>query len=243
MQHILNVIEPADSIALLTLEEAKLALNIPVTDITKDAALTMFIDQMSDVMSELANRVFVFEKVQETFFDINNGEKRIYFSRWPVKFGDIVQLTADGVDIIPNVWPPLVPMQPDYPVPPSTVPPNPTSDNWVLEQDTGTLYRPPNGIWTGNVNSVYSGGYKNPEDVPPSLKQCAIAMIREGYYAMIRGAIGSGVRMIAHKSARVMYYPQGGGSGQGSGGGGVAASPAVQRAVNDVLMKFIRHWV
>lgn len=242
MQHILNVLEAADSVALLSLAEAKVALNIPASDATKDAALTNFIEQTSDVLAVLANRVFVYEKVQETFFDINNGEKRIFFSRWPVLYGDIERLTADGVDILPNIWPPLAVTQPIWPPAPTPPPASPpTADNWILERDTGTIYKTPSGMWSGNVDAVYAGGYKNPEEVRPALKQLAIAVLREAYYAMLRGAMLSGVRMIAHKSSRIMYYPQGG--TLATSGSGTPASAGVQRAVTDVLMHLTRYWL
>jgi hypothetical protein len=235
MQQILNVLQPAASVALLTLEEAKLALNVPASDTSRDAALNMLIEQTSDVLAVLANRVFVYETVREDFFDISNNEKRLYFSRWPVVAGDIVQLTADGVDILPNIWPPPTVYPPTPPIPPVVM-----NTNWVLEQNTGILYTPPAGMWSGNVGAVYSGGYKNPDEVRPALKQLAVLILRDAYYAMIRGAMLSGVRMIAHKQARVMYYPQGGTIATASG---VSASPQVQRAINDVLGHFFRYWL
>lgn len=241
MEQILNPLERAETVALLTLEEAKLALNVPGSDTSKDAVLTMFIEQTSDVLAVLANRVFVYERVQETFFDINNCEKRLFLSRWPVLFGDIERLTADGVDQLPLIWPPPAPTQPITPPALPPVPALPTDANWILEQDTGTLYKTPTGIWSGNVDAIYSGGYKNPEEVRPALKQVAIAVLRDAYYAMLRGALLSGVRMIAHKSARVMYFPTG--AQAVTGVGGIGASPAVQRAVSDVLAHLSRFWL
>jgi hypothetical protein len=151
-----------------------------------------------------------------------------------VFYGDIQRLTADGVDILPNIWPPPAaapPMPPPLPA---------TSDNWILEQDTGTLYKTPSGMWSGTVDAIYSGGYKNPDEVRPALKQLAIAVLREAYFNMLRGAMLSGVRMIAHKHARIMYYPTG---AQAVTSGGQAASPAVQRAIGDVLMHLTRYWL
>jgi hypothetical protein len=231
MQHILKVLTPADSVALLSLEEAKLVLNIPGSDTTKDATLTMLIEQTSDVLATLANRVFVYEEVQETFYAINNNEQRLYFSRWPVKLENIQMLSVDDVDI-------LQPLNTRLAGTKARV----SNDDWVLEESTGTLFMKPTGVWSGTVDSIYSAGYVSPDEVPPALKQCAIMVLREAYYQFLRGAMLSGVRMIAHKHARVMYYPQGGVVATGSSGG-LAASPAVARSIDNVLMHYVRHWV
>jgi hypothetical protein len=177
----------------------------------------MLIEQTSDVLATLANRVFVYEQVQETFYGINNSEQRLYYSRWPVKLEDVQTLSVGDADILAD-------------------------DDWVLEESTGTLFKKPTGVWSGTVDSIYSAGYQSPDEVPPALKQCAIMVLREAYYQFLRGAMLSGVRMIAHKHARVMYYPQGGVVATGSSGG-LAASPAVARTIDNVLMHYVRHWV
>jgi len=215
MQHILNVIEPALVDDLLTLDELKIALGIATTDTTKDEMFTQLIDQASDVLATLANRVFAYEKVEENFYEIaDHQDRRLFFSRWPVKFADIEMLLLNGVDILDDPF-------------------------WILEEENGTAYNI-QGPWQGTVNSVYSGGYKCPDEVPPALKQLAVVLAREGYYTTTRGATLAGVRMIAHKQARVMYYDQNNPSG---GTSGTALSPAAVQAVNSVLNHFIRHWV
>jgi hypothetical protein len=55
----------------------------------------------------------------------------------------------------------------------------------------------------------YTGGYKLPQETPNDLMRAASAAMREDYYIYVRGAVLSGVRMIAHKAARVQYYPPG----------------------------------
>lgn len=235
MKHILNVITPNPDVSLLSLEEAKILLNIPATDTSQDAALQLIVNNVSDAMAVSVNRTFVYEKVHETFFDITNSESSIYFSRWPVKVDDILELTADGVDLLPSLWP--QPLPPDAP---PTAPAVSTGDNWTLEEKTGTLYRPPSGMWVGNVSAIYSGGYKLPDEAPPALKQVAAMLAREGYYEMLRGAIMSGIRMLSHKHARVMYYPQG---PQALSSKSLGSTPATQRAASDVLSHYIRYWL
>ena len=45
------MLEPAESYAILTLEELKAILNIPETDTAEDDQLSMWIDQYSDVVT------------------------------------------------------------------------------------------------------------------------------------------------------------------------------------------------
>lgn len=213
-QHILNVIEEASTQCLMTLDEAKVALRIPPTDASKDAELTMIIEGVSAQMATFANRVFGYEKVNETFYEIQS-KKRLYFSRWPVKKTDIMSMELNGVDVTDDL-------------------------SWVLEERKGFIYNP--SVWTGTLDVIYAGGYKLPDDAPDDLKRAAGAAIREDYYTFERGATLSGVRMIAHKQARVMYYPPGqiGATQQQMGPAGTSAT---WNAVMAVLNHYIRHWV
>ena len=61
------MLQPADSYALLTLDELKVILNLPLTDTSEDAQLQMWIDQYSDVVATMCNRVFAYETVEETW--------------------------------------------------------------------------------------------------------------------------------------------------------------------------------
>lgn len=217
-QHILNAIDEWNTQDLITLDELKVQLRIDPGDVTKDAELVMVINGVSQQMAGMANRVFGYAKVNETFYDVE-GIRRLYFSRWPVKFADIESMTLDGVDCLT------------------------AGTGWVLEEKTGTLYTPPSGgsIWSGDLDVVYSGGYKLPEETPADIKRACSVAAREDYYTYIRGTILSGVRMIGHKSARVMYYPPGQMAGMEKGGAG-QLSPT-WNAVQQVLNNYIRHWV
>jgi hypothetical protein len=223
MQHLLNVLEPATSVALLTLDEAKTALNIPASDTTKDQSLTFFIENMSDTLATLVSRVFVKEKVEETFYDISTDwpPNRLFCSRWPVLITDIESIVDAGGNDLLNVTP----------------------RPWTLEQRTGMLYRTDGNGWSGTIDMIYSGGYDLPDDAPPALKQLAVGLTREAYYQMLLGSISAGnIRMVSHKHARVMFFPTG--AQQGAAGmRGVAASPAIQKAVDNVLGHFWRPWL
>ena len=69
-----KVLTPADSYALLTLDEIKAILNLPLTDTAEDAQLQMWIDQYSDVIATMCNRVFAYEAVEE---NLGGGRRRL----------------------------------------------------------------------------------------------------------------------------------------------------------------------
>jgi hypothetical protein len=216
MEHIVNVLEEAASQQLITMDELKTALRIPSSDSSKDAELQMIIDTTSLAVAKMCNRSFGFEKVRETFYNEADTHCRMFFSRWPVKLEDIESFTMEGIDQLPLV-----------------------GGDWVLEQKTGTLYRPVS-TWYGKVDCVYSGGYKLPDEVPDDLKRAVTVAARDDYYTFLRGAIMSGVRMLSHKHARVMFYPSG---GQTSEKGGGAGSAGIWNAVNAALRPYTRHWI
>src|SRR5262245_14108944 len=212
MQHILNIIDPSTEDGLISVADMKKILNIQPTDTSKDEGLGLLIDAVSIQMAVLVNRrTFGIEKVEETFYEIENS-KRLYFSKWPVKFDDIQELTFQGTDIL-------------------------TSTDWVLEELTGTLYTPPSGIWNGTVNAIYTGGYALPEGAPLDLQRACSILVGEGYYSQQRGGTLSNVRMIAHKQARVMYYP---GTDASSGSGSSVGAPQTWNSVRSVLQHYFR---
>jgi len=216
LQQLLNVITGWNTEDLITLAEAKMQLRIDPSDLSKDPEIEFLITGISVEIANLANRVFGYEKVDEEFFNVVD-EERLYFTRWPVQFADIQTLTYNGVDILP-----------DY------------KSGWFLNQKKGYLYRP-NDAWTGTLDAVYTGGYKIPAETPADLKRATSIALREDYYAYLRGATMSGIRMISHKHARVMYYPPGQVAATGRGGG--AAMGPVWSSVMAVIDGYIRHWV
>jgi hypothetical protein len=113
----------------------------------------------------------------------------------------------------------------------------------VLEENTGTLYTPQSlgrFCWQGDLDVKYYGGYKIPDEAPADLKRAATVGVRDDYFAYLRGAILTGVRMIAHKSARVQYYPTAGQTVTGQAG---TATDPVWRAIQTALIPYMRWWV
>jgi hypothetical protein len=214
MYQILNEIEPPDSIDLMTLDEMKMMLVGLPPNGTSDPQVSLLITEMSASIARLVNRVFGFRKVHETFYEVGEGTKRLYFSQWPVKFADIETFTYNGVDILPDL-------------------------DWVLEESTGTLYQPVEG-WSGTIDVVYSGGYHLPDEAPYDLKNAASVTVRESYYTYQRGMLASGVRMLAHKSSRIQFHQQ---STTGTQTGSSGVSPQTWNAIKSTLDHYFRHWI
>jgi hypothetical protein len=216
VQQILNVITPSTTQDLVSLADMKQKLFIDTTDTTKDFLLQEIITNTSETIAKLCNRVFGYEAVDETFYQLNDGRsQRLYLSRWPVQLADIQTFTQDGSDLLAS-----------------------EGAEWVLEQDTGTLYRFQQlGPWLAQsaIDVTYSGGYELPDSAPGSLKFVTEALIREGYMSWIRSPSSFGVRQISHKEARIGYY--------GPNMFPTLGLPATWDQVKSILSKYIRHWV
>jgi Phage gp6-like head-tail connector protein len=223
MQQLLNVLTPSSTYDLVTLDEMKMKLGIPTTDTSKDALLSELITNLSDTIAKLCNRVFAYEGVDETFYQLNDetnpATRRLYLSRWPVVLADITAITqtVDGSGVVTDLMPTA-------------------NQNWFLEELTGTLYmRPDLGPWMSTVEVIYSGGYQVPDGVPGALKFCVEALLRESYMSWIRNPAMFGVRQLSHKESRIGYYaptmfP-------------VMGIPATWTTVESILKRFIRYWV
>jgi hypothetical protein len=228
MQQLLNVLTPAESYDLVSLDEMKAALQIPPTNTTNDELLQDLITNTSETIAKMCNRVFGYEEVDETFYQLEDeyspwsdasmlpgglGTKRLYLSRWPVKLVDITALAQDGDDLLAT-----------------------NGTEWMLEEETGTLYRYPQfGPWYGVIDAEYSGGYLLPDDAPGPLKFAMKAVTRESYLAWTRNPQLYGVRQIGHKESRVGYYQP---NLLGSMG-----TPDTWKNVQSILNKYVRFWV
>jgi hypothetical protein len=226
MQQILNVITPATSQDLVSLAEMKASLLIPPTNTTYDVLLQDLITNTSETIAKMCNRVFGYEEVDETFYQLEDEfsaetmmpsgptiTRRLYLSRWPVVLADITSITQDGNDISGDQ---------------GTV--------WILEEETGTLYMLPNyAPWYGVIDVKYSGGYQLPDDAPGPLKFAMKALTREAYAGWTRSPSLYGVRQIAHKESRVGYYDP--------SLLGVMGMPGTWKNVQSILNKYVRFWV
>jgi hypothetical protein len=230
MQQILNVITPATSYDLVSLTDMKLVLGIPPANTANDVLIQELISSTSETIAKMCNRVFGYEKVDETFYQLEDqfnpysqymyysmvsspSTQRLYLSRWPVVKADIISLTQDGNDLLAS-----------------------ENATWMLEEETGTLYSfPPTGPWIGVIDVQYSGGYLLPTNAPGPLQFAMKSLTREAYAAWTRNPSLYGVRQIAHKESRIGYYAPNLMSSMGT--------PETWKNVENILNKYIRHWV
>lgn len=209
MQSSITVVTPAQDVSLVSLYEAKIGLNLASsTDAALDEQLELLIEWSSSEIAAMCNRVFAQETVVETFQSIGSWNNRTYLSRYPVK--TISAITEDGVTL--------------------------TTDDYTLDKETGLLIRS-DSYWSTPISVSYTGGYSLPNDAPRALRQAAVLMAREAYYASTRG--DASIRMVAHKESRVIYFDPNAKAGASTSGSG---SPA-RRAVGDLLKHFTRFYI
>jgi hypothetical protein len=173
-----KVLQAADSYALLTLDELKAILNVPLTDTSADAQLQAYIDQYSDVVATMCNRVFAYETVEETWrgdpppFD----SPRLFLTRYPVADADIVSVESPRGSVL-----------------------DPAS--YEIENASGKLRI--EGAWAEPVTVTYSGGYHLPAEAPPALKAATGLLIQA---ARMQGRMTNGLRLVMHQDTRVQYF-------------------------------------
>jgi hypothetical protein len=144
-----KVLTPATSYALLTVDELKAILNVPLTDTSEDAQLQMLIDQYSDVVATMCNRVFAYETVEETWRC--SDSPRVFLTRYPIADADIVSVESPRGSILdPTIY--------------------------ELENASGKLRI--EGAWSEPVTVTYSGGYSLPDAAPPALKAATGMLIQ-----------------------------------------------------------------
>jgi Phage gp6-like head-tail connector protein len=192
-----KVLEPADSYALLTLEELKTILGISTSDSSEDDQLNMWIEHYSDVIATMCNRVFAKEKVAETW----RGETmpfdcpRLFLTHYPVADEDVESVES---------------------------PRGSTIDSAAYEIENGSGKMRLNGAWSEPVTVTYTGGYDLPDEAPPALKQ-ATALLIQGAREQMTQAAMSGIKSITHRESRVQFMDVNTASKSGTGALGTAA--------------------
>lgn len=207
MQSTLVVIKESEDDSLITLYEAKLGLNMFTTGTEGlNDQIEMLIGWTSDEIATSCNRTFGRETVQETFRDVIIGRnKRLYLVKYPNI--EIASVEENGMLLTEDV-------------------------DFEVEDQGGWLVRLGRTDWVGPVVVNYTGGYNLPKDTPGSLKQAAILLTRESYYAAARG--DASVKLVVHKESRVGFFDP-----RIQPGAGGAATPA-RRAITDLLQAFTR---
>ena len=177
---IIKVLTPADSYALLTLDEIKAILNVAPTDTSEDAQLSMWIDQYSDVIATMCQRTFAYEEVQETWRgdSLPFDSPRLFLSHYPVADTDLESVESPKGSVI---------------------------DPTTYEVENGSGKMRIDGYWAGPVVVKYWGGYHLPDEAPPALKTACGLLIQAARLQAKMGATG-GIRGLTHGETRIQYF-------------------------------------
>jgi hypothetical protein len=144
---IVNILDPADVIDFLSIEEAKLLLGLPGGDASQDEALKLQISIASATIAQLCNRTFARERVSETWRKL--GAARLFLTHFPVEQDDIEAVEAGGGALAP--------------------------DAYELEEQSGKLLGL--GRLAEPVRITYTGGFELPDEAPLPLKQATILLL------------------------------------------------------------------
>jgi hypothetical protein len=215
----IDVITEATTHDLISLADLKIMLDIPAGDTSNDQQLQLLIEQNSEAIAMECNRVFGKEEVEELWQCVAieccpDGASKIWLSHYPV---DLVEpFTVES--------------------PPGTVL-DPTA--YRVEKWSGKLT-----IKAGTSSSIlvhYTGGFDLPDEAPGPLQQATGVLVRKyRTEAAAASTSGSGVRMLAHKDSRVIYFsPK-----DMAGGTTTSTGPSVETsAIKNLLSKYTRYFI
>jgi hypothetical protein len=209
-----KVLEPAASYNLLSLDELKILLGVSAADTSEDDQLNMWIEQYSDVIATMCNRVFAKEKVSETWrgdsmpFDC----PRLFLTHYPVADEDIESVSS----------------------PEGTAPINAT----IYDIENGSGKMRIEGAWSEPITVVYAGGYQLPDQAPPALKQATGLLIQAARTEVTSAAV-SGIKSISHRESRVQFSSD----ISGGGGAAGSPLKNAMATVNVLLYKYMRFYV
>jgi hypothetical protein len=174
---IIKVIEPAQTVDLMTLDELKTKLSISPANTAEDATLQLLITAYSDVIAVLCNRTFAKETLSETWRDLDSN--RIFLSHYPIATETDVESVEcpRGTDLDPSVL--------------------------EIELASGKIELM--ASQSEPIVITYTGGYNLPDEAPPALKEALAIMIRNERMLAQQAAVG-GVRSLSHKESRVVYF-------------------------------------
>lgn len=221
---IIKILTPAENFNLLTPEQARMGLQLQAGDpTTSDEYLNQLIEQNSDVISVMTNRVFAREEVRETWRCLGEpcdcadaaSSRRLFLSHWPVKEEDIESVQVPrGYKVDRNCW--------------------------ELDERAGRL-----SIYCGTSEPIvveYWGGFELPDDAPPSLRYAAMLLVSNARATAQKesSALAAGIKSISHKESRVMFHTPSETTAAATKAGGM--TPTME-TVKNLLSHFTRFWV
>jgi len=208
-----NVLTAANSYDLLTLDDAKLLLNIPSGDVSQDAWLQMQISIHSATVAEIANRIFAKEKVKETWREIESG--RVFLTHYPVKEADIESVSSGGY---------LTGFE---------------LEEASGKLSNVAIYDAASTWWPQPVTVTYTGGFDLPDEAPMPLKQATAALIQDQRTAAQQSAV-AGIRQLTHKDSRVMFFDVNAAIAKQSASG---AKTSGRQIAESLVRQYMRIWV
>lgn len=205
-----KIIDPPANRNFLTLEEAKKRLGLPATG-GDPAADEQLEFQIADASAIIARLCNrEFAKTKLVETWRGNTHETIYLRHWPVKENEVESVTNGA----PGIWP---------------------SGGYEVEEHTGKIRVPA----ADPISITYSGGYLLPDEAPDDLKYACLMLMRASRQEATRESV-EGIRMIAHKESRVIFFdPNTQSKTTAAAAGGSSGIPQVDA----LLSRYIRHAV
>jgi hypothetical protein len=205
-----KVLEPADNASFLTLKEAKLLLGLPVNG--ADTVADETLELQIAIASATIMRLCNRMMAKQKVVEtwFDFAATKLFLRHFPVVDDEIEEVTT-GRGLL-------------------------TPDEYALEEESGTLWG--FGRFAEPVVITYSGGYQLPDDAPLDLKQATLLMLSQQRSQATRESI-EGIRMIAHKDSRVLFFdPNQQAKAAAAGGATRSGIPAV----DSILDHYTRLW-
>ena len=100
-----SVVTPAESMALVSLDQAKAALDIDPADTSQDAALAQQIDAVSMAVNNWCDRIFVVQTYRDRLRNAYGGYGEPLVTRqYPIIVDDTLVVTQDGAALDPLMF-------------------------------------------------------------------------------------------------------------------------------------------
>lgn len=159
-----RIVTPATSMALVTLDQAKVSLGIDLLDTSQDAAIQQQIDIVSMEINNYCARIFVVQAYQDRLRYVVNylcpGDPLRTRQKPIVEDAGVpvVTVAEDGATIDPSLW-------------------EVSSDEGLLYRLNGTMV----GSWTGTTILInYTAGF---DPIPPDVQGAALDWLRSRWSA------------------------------------------------------------
>ncbi|MDU0339575.1 hypothetical protein [Bosea rubneri] len=184
----LEIITPAESTRLISIEAARAAIGLADGDASQDAALEALIDQASAAIVCFIGQPLARQTYRETLWS-RAASDSLMLSRFPV--ASIVSVGIGGAAI--------------------------DADGYRVDLATGIVHRRSptrcGPFWpAGETVTVYAAGYELPDGLPADIQRAAILMLRQSHMAggrdpLLRSEETNGVASFSYFAAGAAAVP------------------------------------